>query len=264
MYVNNVTADTFSHVSNTQTEKANAIFTSEKLDKYDELIDAVNNLTINDTEYYESNTVTVNETQDDITRNLATVTHNSNINEIVTHTIIGKFEKYLLSNCTIPGLPLAMNPGIDQCVASIVLTPHTLLSPVTKEVVADAALGGTWISRTPRQISRTGFNGITPGDICNAIIVVEPPFPFLIAIVSTSLSCGFNTSQQVANKWQFPSPVLVGQTQKLDAVVDGKFPNDLEYASIFRKVIGHKLSDGYNGDLYTPFRVNIVDDSVQT
>ena len=98
----------------------------------------------------------------------------------------------------------------------------------------------------------------------HSIIVVEPPFPFLIAIVSTSLSCGFNTSQQVANKWQFPSPVLVGQTQKLDAVVDGKFPNDLEYASIFRKVIGHKLSDGYNGDLYTPFRVNIVDDSVQT
>ena len=57
MYVNNVTADTFSHVSNTQTEKANAIFTSEKLDKYDELIDAVKNLTINDTKYYESNTI---------------------------------------------------------------------------------------------------------------------------------------------------------------------------------------------------------------
>ena len=35
---NNVTADTFSHTSNTQREDFNATFTSEKLDKSDKLV----------------------------------------------------------------------------------------------------------------------------------------------------------------------------------------------------------------------------------
>ena len=55
---NNVNADTFSHASNTQRENVNAIFTSEKLDKSDDLIEAVNILTINNSKYYESNTAT--------------------------------------------------------------------------------------------------------------------------------------------------------------------------------------------------------------
>ena len=45
---NNVTADTFSHASNAQIENSNAIFTGENLDKSDEPVDAVHNLTIND------------------------------------------------------------------------------------------------------------------------------------------------------------------------------------------------------------------------
>ena len=53
---NSVTADTFSHASNTQRENTNAVFTSEKLDKQDELVDAVKNLTIKYAQYYESNT----------------------------------------------------------------------------------------------------------------------------------------------------------------------------------------------------------------
>ena len=36
-YANNITSDTYSHTSNTQIENTNAIFTSEKLDKLDEL-----------------------------------------------------------------------------------------------------------------------------------------------------------------------------------------------------------------------------------
>ena len=42
--------------SNIQRDNANAIFTSEKIDKLDNLVDVVKNLTINDDEYYESNT----------------------------------------------------------------------------------------------------------------------------------------------------------------------------------------------------------------
>ena len=47
-----VTLDEFSYAFNTQRENANVIFTSEELDKSDELADAVNNLTISDAKYY--------------------------------------------------------------------------------------------------------------------------------------------------------------------------------------------------------------------
>ena len=53
MDANNVTAGTFIHTSKTQKENAKAIFTSEKLDKLDDLADALKYLTINDDEYYE-------------------------------------------------------------------------------------------------------------------------------------------------------------------------------------------------------------------
>ena len=139
---NNVTADTFRHVSNTQRENKYAIFTSEKLDKLDELVDPVKNLIINDAENYESNTATVRDAQGDLTRNPEKITHTINGNETVIHTSNGGFEQKLLSNRTIPVLPLSMNPGIDQGIAPILLAPQTLLMPATKEVVADAALVG--------------------------------------------------------------------------------------------------------------------------
>ena len=66
---NNVTADTFSHTSNTQRENVNAIFTSKKLDKLDKLVDTLKDLTSNDAKYDGSNSVTVSEAQGDPTRN---------------------------------------------------------------------------------------------------------------------------------------------------------------------------------------------------
>ena len=50
---NTVNADTFSHTSNTKIDNSNTIITSEKLDKSDELVDAVKDLTINNAKYYE-------------------------------------------------------------------------------------------------------------------------------------------------------------------------------------------------------------------
>ena len=60
------------------------------------------------------------------------------------------------------------------------------------------------------------------------------------------------------------SPLLDSNTQKLDAVVDGKLPDDLDSASIFSKVIGHKISDGSSNDLYLRCRMNYTTDAVQT
>ena len=53
-------------------------------------------------------------------------------------------------------------------------------------------------------------------------------------------------------------------TQKLDAVIDVNLPDDLDYASVFSKIIYHKLSDGYIWDLYSRWRMNIENDSIQT
>ena len=136
--------------------------------------------------------------------------------------------------------------------------------PVMKEVVADAVSGGTWVNRNPQQVSSTGINGSTPGDIRYSISIVEPPSPVLIGIVSTYSPCGLNMSQNVENKRQSTSPALVGNTQKLDAVIDVKLPDNLDYVSIFRKVIGHKLSNGSSGDLYLQCRLNFAADPVQT
>ena len=56
----------------------------------------------------------------------------------------------------------------------------------------------------------------------------------------------------------------IGQTNpKLDAVVDGKLPDDLDSASISSKLIGHKLSDSSSRDLYTRCRMNFTADPVQ-
>ena len=73
----NVTADEFSHASSSQRENSNAIFTSEKLEKSDELVNAINKSTVNDA-VYELNTATTSDTQGNLMRDPYTVTQTSN------------------------------------------------------------------------------------------------------------------------------------------------------------------------------------------
>ena len=68
------------------------IFTSENLYKSDELVEAINNLTINDA-LYELNKATTSNSQGNLTSNTDIVIHTSNGSDIVTHTsniILGK------------------------------------------------------------------------------------------------------------------------------------------------------------------------------
>ena len=169
--------------------------------------------------------------------------------ETVTHTSSRKSEQKLLSNRTISVLPLSTNPGIEQEIAPIILAPQTLLTPVTKEVVTEAALGGAWIHRTTRQVIRTGVNGSTPDDIRNAIGIVEPSSPVLIGIVGTFPPYGINLILGVRDKHQSTSPGLVRKYQKLDPVVDRKLSNDRDLTSTFSKVIGDKISDSSSRNL---------------
>ena len=132
------------------------------------------------------------------------------------------------------------------------------------EVVVDAELGGVWFNKTLWQVISIGVNGSNPGEICNDVRIKDAPYPVLIVIDATYPPCGLNRSLQVANKRQSTSPGLGGNTQKLDAVINGKLPDGLESASFFNKVIGHKSSDGSSNDLYWRCRMNFVGDVVQT
>ena len=67
----------FSHISISQRENLNAIFTSEKLEKLDNLVDAINNLKINDTGS-ELSTAPASVTQGDLMSDPDTVTHTRN------------------------------------------------------------------------------------------------------------------------------------------------------------------------------------------
>ena len=160
------------------------------------------------------------------------------------------FEQILLINRTLPVVVLTMNLSIDGRIAPILGASQTLSEPATKEVVVYAECGGEWVNQTPRQVSRMGVDGSTPGDIHNSDSIENSSSPVLIGIFSTSSPCGLNASLQVANKRQSTSPTLVKNGQKLDAVIDGKLPDDLDAASVFSKVIGHKPSNGSSGDLY--------------
>ena len=77
MDAHNITLDTFSHISNTHIENENVILTSEKLEKLDDLPEKLNNLTINNAEYYVSNSANENDTKVDPERDTEKVTHTS-------------------------------------------------------------------------------------------------------------------------------------------------------------------------------------------
>ena len=78
-------------MSNTQRDNANAIFTSERLDKLDELIGTLKDLPTNSAKYYGSDTATASDSKGDHTCNLKTVTHTSNVKVKVADTSNGNF-----------------------------------------------------------------------------------------------------------------------------------------------------------------------------
>ena len=108
----------------------------------DELEYALKYLTINDAKYYESDTDTASDAQDDITKNMETFTHPRNSNETVTHTSNEIFEKKLFSNHIIPVFSPVMNLGVEQGIAPIILAPQKLLLPATNKVAVDVTSGG--------------------------------------------------------------------------------------------------------------------------
>ena len=113
-------------------ENANAVFTSEKLDKSDDLEYTLKDLTINDTEYYVSNSDTVNDTKGDPASNPKTVTHTSDGKGKVTDTSNGNLQQKLLNNRTLLVAIPTLNPRIDNRIAPIGGAYQTFSTPATK------------------------------------------------------------------------------------------------------------------------------------
>ena len=96
----------------------NAIFTSEKIEKSDELVDAINNLKINNSGC-ELNTATVSDAQGDLESNPDTVTNTSN----------RIFDQKIFSCRTIREVSV-LPPTTNLIIDAIILAPPTLLMPV--------------------------------------------------------------------------------------------------------------------------------------
>ena len=97
---NNVTADAFTHVLSSQRDNSDTIFTHEKLDESENLVNAINNLTIN-TSGYELNKAITSDSQVNLTSNPDTVTHKSNGPDTVSQTRSGIWNEKLFSCRTI-------------------------------------------------------------------------------------------------------------------------------------------------------------------
>ena len=147
--------DTFSHTSNTQRDNSNTIFTSEKLNKSDDLVDTLKDFTINDAKYYVSNSATENDAKCDPESNPETVTHTSDGKEKVTDTSNINSQQKSLSNQNLPVVVPEMNPSINDRIASIGGASQTFSMPATKEVFIFMACGGAWINYNLRQVSWT-------------------------------------------------------------------------------------------------------------
>ena len=75
---------------------------------------------------------------------------------------------------------------------------------------------------------------------------------------------GFNVILQVGKKRQSTPPDEFRNAKKMDTVVHRKLPDDMDSASVFRKVIGRKLSCGSRDDLYSRCRMKLLSNVVQT
>ena len=117
-----------------------------------------------------------------------------------------------MGNRTLLVVIQTMNLIIDHRILLTVVAPKTLLTPATKEVVADAKTGGAWINRNQQRVCRTGVDESTSGDIFNAVRIKHAPYKVLIIIFSTSPTGGQRESLHAANKMAINVPRL-GQEQ---------------------------------------------------
>ena len=75
---------------------------------------------------------------------------------------------------------------------------------------------------------------------------------------------GNSGRQDIIKKRQSTSPGVGRNAQKFDASVDVNLSNDRDYTAIFRKVLGHELSNGLSADIYLHCRLGFTSNYVGT
>ena len=216
-YAHNITADTFSHTSNTQRENANVILTSEKLDKSDDLAETLNYLTINDAEYYVSDSENANDSKDNPARYPKTVTHTSDKKKRrVLYTSNRISQQKLLNKLTLRVITTTMNHKIQNRIATCRGTTHTLATPETKDLIRDTVQIISKVNRTPRNVIQIGRDGSTPGNIGIYVRSNQAHSPVLIGSTTVSPACGIRGILQVEAATANP-----GGTRKTDNPLKG-------------------------------------------
>ena len=192
----------------------------------------------------------MNDAKGDPASDPETVTHTSDGKKRkVTYTSNRDLQQTLLNNGTLLIVTTTMDPRIDNRIATCGGTPHSLTTPMTKEVITDAVYSIAQGLLTPRRVKRTGRDVTTPGDIPHSVRSPRSNFPVLISGIGLSPASRHSGSLQVFNKQQSAIYDKIGDTQKLDTSIDRKLPDDRYSAPIFNKVIGHELSHGSSANL---------------
>ena len=79
----------------------------------------------------------------------------------VNHTSNRIIDQILLRSRIIREVSV-LNPPMNPRIVTIEMAPQMLMTSSVQEILAYAASINVWISRTPRQISKTGVDGYTP------------------------------------------------------------------------------------------------------
>ena len=157
----------------------------------------LNDLTINDSRYYISNSATANDTKV-ITESYPKTVSDRKVK--VTGNINKNMQQKLLSNRTLPVVVTAMEPMIDDMIETIGGASHTLSTTATKEVVTDVSCGSARVNWTPRNVIWTGRDFSTPGDTSLAVRSKPAPYPVMIGSTKIYPACGLSGRLKVRKK----------------------------------------------------------------
>ena len=143
-----------------------------------------------------------------------------------------------------------------------------LMMPAVKEIFADATPGNYWTNRNPQRIRRTGVHWYIPisTPIHSGMSKYSTPassdstgtrITIGTSSNTTAPPCGLNVSPKIYDIRQSATPCL-RKSNKLDAAIGVKFPNNLVAPPIFTEVLCDKLSNSYSRDLYTRCQMKLA------
>ena len=136
----------------------------------DALVETLNNLTINDARYYESDSANVDDAKSDPASDPKAANQTSDGKKRkVTDTSNEDSQQKLLSNRTLLIITTGIGPRIDNRFETCGGTPHVRPTPTSKVVITDVTRSSVRIFQTHAGVSKTDRDGTTPHN-CNTSI----------------------------------------------------------------------------------------------